>query len=671
MPGYFDYITKVNIGTGSTNTYPNLGEGSKELTQHVASSIVGNMMTGWSTYSTIYAKTVNGLGFTEAAVSENWRGLCIWANYLNLTVGNNYTISVTARGENESLASYIALYFMMLDSSGTRDTSTTFPMYNYRTQGWANSNSTFMTPADNFLPATDQRYYAAFTWTQALQDKVDNGDSVCITIQGNIQSTANIIHMYAPKISEGLNIDDQWSPTLSETYKAGVVKELSEYRTNLLNLHRPCLITTGTSSNTTIRGLNDRQIWKGLTINNYFNTNYTAYSITDNTVKVTTISYTGYGVGFPIKCKPKHWYTGSFSSNTGGTWCFGFYNASGTNLSWGNSYTDASHSFQTPANCEWMTLVLRSTTLGSEATFVNPQVQDGVTATTFETFKQDFYYAPDIRLPLMNGNNRSIDTNDGASKMTITVGNTGSMYYPNVQGPDGVAYHCVADDYATSYISLTPSNATGQSWDNVFGETKDNRCRPFTISVWLRPTNQIVSHWIFGRVYGDDSKTSLYMFMDISRKIRFTYGEMTSPQTSAQFISTMDLDLNKWNHITLIYYGGSSWGFFKNGVKEGWTGAYCPGIQNNLTDAMYLFGHPTYATGTTTPFRQWAGEMCDFRLYNTALTDAEVQNVWLGVIHNDAQVSYTANTELTLGADTPTTPNATIIEMGDSTIGLV
>lgn len=648
MPGYFDYITKVNIGTGSTNTYPNLGEGSKELTQHVASGVVGNMMTGWGSYSTMYSKPVNGLGFTEAVVNGSWRGLCVWANYLNLTVGNNYTISVTARGENESLASYVALYFMMLDSSGTRDTSTTFPMYNYRTQGWANSNSTYMTPANNFLPATDQRYYAAFTWTQALQDKVDNGDSVCITIQGNVQSTANIIHMYAPKISEGLNIDDQWSPALSETYKAGVVKELSEYRTNLLNLHRPCLITTGTSSNTTIRGLNDRQIWKGLTSNNYFVTANTSYSINDNTVKVTTSNNASYGIGFPIRCKQKHQYVFSCSSNSGGSIKIGFYNASGTYLSYIGPGAVTSYSFSTPANCEWLVLVIHSATLGSEATITNPQIQDGATATTFETFKQDFYYAPDIRLPLMNGNNRSIDTNDGASKMTITVGNTGSMYYPNVQGPDGVAQHCVADDYATSYISLTPSNATGQSWDNVFGETKDNRCRPFTISVWLRPTNQIVSHWIFGRVYGDDSKTSLYMFMDINRKIRFTYGEMTSPQTSAQFISTMDLDLNKWNHITLIYYGGSSWGFFKNGVKEGWTGAYCPGIQNNLTDAMYLFGHPTYATGTTGTFRQWAGEMCDFRLYNTALTDTEVFNVYKSIGGNTANVIANTVTSGTL-----------------------
>lgn len=157
---------------------------------------------------------------------------------------------------------------------------------------------------------------------------------------------------------------------------------LSRVGKNWLNLNRTNVITNAGLYPSTIRTFTENDIWIGISRNNYFNNSrISSYSIDSNKVTVLTTAG-GYGVGFPIRCKPSTAYK---MANKEGYNLFntGFFDADGNYLS-----DTTSSTFTTPNNCAWI-LIVFSGTANIEASYINPQLELGSTATAYEPYKSD------------------------------------------------------------------------------------------------------------------------------------------------------------------------------------------------------------------------------------------------------------------------------------------
>ena len=137
--------------------------------------------------------------------------------------------------------------------------------------------------------------------------------------------------------------------------------------TNLINLNRTNIITSGAFSNTTPRLFSENDVWVGISASNYFNrTVITSYSITDNSIIVNSVA-SAYGIGIPVKCKESTRY--KFSCDEEYNVNFGFYNENGEIIS-----TETSQEFITPNNCKWINIVFVSRANDVETTYTNPKL---------------------------------------------------------------------------------------------------------------------------------------------------------------------------------------------------------------------------------------------------------------------------------------------------------
>lgn len=153
---------------------------------------------------------------------------------------------------------------------------------------------------------------------------------------------------------------------------------LSHYGKNILNLSRTNIITSATTSATTPRPFTENDIWVGITRTNVFHNDYIlSYSVGSNYVTVNN-NNSGYGIGFPIKCKPSTNYVSSSNStyNLGK----GFYDVDGNYLSNTENAT-----FTTPSNCYWI-LIVFPTSANTERTYTNPQLEVGAVASDYERY---------------------------------------------------------------------------------------------------------------------------------------------------------------------------------------------------------------------------------------------------------------------------------------------
>jgi hypothetical protein len=137
-------------------------------------------------------------GFYEVKVTKSFGGIDIYANSLNLQVGDKITFSFYTY-INGSFKT-ISFYSMMYDSSGTRDTSSHLPI-SVDGGTYTTVNSKSIGQISNIIP---QRHYITFEWNSAMKNILDNGGKIELSIQihGTWQD-GDYGCIFAPKLEYG------------------------------------------------------------------------------------------------------------------------------------------------------------------------------------------------------------------------------------------------------------------------------------------------------------------------------------------------------------------------------------------------------------------------------------------------------------------------------------
>ena len=156
---------------------------------------------------------------------------------------------------------------------------------------------------------------------------------------------------------------------------------------NLLGINRAEGTPTPESTNVSPRVLATDKLFVGLRADNYYYKTNVTYSVTDSTLKVTTNNNINYGVAFPVACHGNTAYTLS-ATLTGCNTSVGSYDAD-----WNfiqrvtNTSSNTPVTFTTPANAAYITVIFGSSTLGTEGTATNIQLELGSTATEWTPYE--------------------------------------------------------------------------------------------------------------------------------------------------------------------------------------------------------------------------------------------------------------------------------------------
>lgn len=159
---------------------------------------------------------------------------------------------------------------------------------------------------------------------------------------------------------------------------------------NLLNIFGRTRGEDGAWSNTTVRVFDETKYCVGLVVNNYWAANRVEVDFAGH-LFVKSIAL-GYGIGFPVKCKPNTSYSISWESGTKkGRVGVGYYTGDGVWLSNIGSKQSA-YTFTTPENCGWMTIVFSSDVVNETYEFYNIMLNEGDTALPYEPYTEWYEY---------------------------------------------------------------------------------------------------------------------------------------------------------------------------------------------------------------------------------------------------------------------------------------
>lgn len=188
----------------------NLGIGSRLLNNTCAKTnkYFGNRSTSNGTV------IANPNGYNEIEVKVGFGGFGVFANVLGIEVGEIYTYSFNAY-EIGCTTPNFSFYPMMYNSSGTRDTTTKLPIYVSSSTTWVEANARAF--GNGVLTSSSKRYYCAFEWNQAVQDIIDNGGRIELSIQGHGTLGDGKIYLSQPKIEQGFNKNPYWNPSSDDT----------------------------------------------------------------------------------------------------------------------------------------------------------------------------------------------------------------------------------------------------------------------------------------------------------------------------------------------------------------------------------------------------------------------------------------------------------------------
>ena len=207
------------------------------------------------------------------------------------------------------------------------------------------------------------------------------------------------------------------SPTLSGV---SLLNETQTWR-NLFNLDRTEGIPDPTDIIISPRILDVTKLFKGLRADNYFYAGYASYSISGGVLSVTTSNNLNYGIAFPVRVKGGATYCLS-AILTGANMSVGCYDKNWNFISRiFDMVSDASRSFSTPSNAEYITVVFGSSTLNVAGTVSNIQLEVGNTATTFEPYTTPTTYTASLGRTIYGG---TADIVNGKCEPTNWIDNT-------------------------------------------------------------------------------------------------------------------------------------------------------------------------------------------------------------------------------------------------------
>ena len=171
-------------------------------------------------------------GFYEVKVTKSFGGVRIYANSLNLQLGDKKTLSffVYINGSSKSVSFYPVMY----NSSGTRDTSSCLPIsVDGGTYTTLNSK-----PIGQFDNTSPKKHYVVFEWNNAMKSILDNGGEIELSIQihGTWQD-GDYGCIFAPKLEYG-DKPTPWCPNLADAlatqlgYNTNIEYDVSGYCNN-------------------------------------------------------------------------------------------------------------------------------------------------------------------------------------------------------------------------------------------------------------------------------------------------------------------------------------------------------------------------------------------------------------------------------------------------------
>ena len=175
-----------------------------------------------------------------------------------------------------------------------------------------------------------------------------------------------------------------------EPYTPSRVKAIFKSK-NLLNLNRTeAPYESGTGGNTSIRNFYEDMYYIGMTANNYwYYWNIGSGTVENNRITVEP-KLGGYGVVFPIKCKPNTKYQISCIYENGDIQ-IGFYTENGEWLSREVFKVINAVEFTTPNNCYWFTICFVAKDLTQNSTYTNIMVNEGETALPYAPYGKGKY----------------------------------------------------------------------------------------------------------------------------------------------------------------------------------------------------------------------------------------------------------------------------------------
>ena len=203
-----------------------------------------------------------------------------------------------------------------------------------------------------------------------------------------------------------------------------------------------------------------------------------------------------------------------------------------------------------------------------------------------------------IWLPLLGNVNQQ-----GASEVTTTV----SGATVNTAGKIG---SCYSFDGSDDFISLS-----GTTLYDIF----KGGSQQFSVCFWVYH-NDTTRAIIFGD-YGLSGAIGFNIELGTNHSVRFYWNG--SPDKT--FNSTSYVAAQGWTHIA-ITYNGSVINIYKDGIlsSDAWTGTLAT---KNKTSGVYYLGRDS-RTGTTV----LNGRLNDFRIYDHALSAAEVREIAQGLV---------------------------------------
>lgn len=290
------------------------------------------------------------------------------------------------------------------------------------TSDWAlntcNKSVTGVTPLSNIIITPDPTDFIAYSSAQIRATAQGNGTVTfqCETVP-NEAITVNVLLVWNPKYAtesgsivsfnalrsaplSSLAVDINPVQSGSGTPAYDNVRPISGWSEakvtrcgkNLLGINR----AEGTPSPTDVlvspRLLATDKLYAGLRADNYYYRGYiTNYSVTDSTIKVTSTNNFNYGVAFPVACHGGMTYTLS-ATLTGCNMSVGCYDANWNFIQRLKSVSSNTLvTFTTPADAAYITVVFGSSTLGTEGTATNIQLELGSSATSYEAYQSNTY----------------------------------------------------------------------------------------------------------------------------------------------------------------------------------------------------------------------------------------------------------------------------------------
>jgi hypothetical protein len=192
--------------------------------------------------------------------------------------------------------------------------------------------------------------------------------------------------------------------------------------------------------------------------------------------------------------------------------------------------------------------------------------------------------------------------------------------------------------YDLTMTGVTGTLTNGPTWSSISGGTfnfdgTDDRIT-FPNSERLRPSAFTVTSWVNCNVADGNQKTIFSSYYEIpvagfafqlyagsgsNNRVRFFVGNNngSGAGTYQDYTGSLNVPINRWNHITVSYDGTSTMRIYVNGVADAtasWTGGCVYNVTNNKVQV-----------GSNIDVSQFPGSISNLQFYNRTLTQSEIQ----------------------------------------------